>query len=150
MRATGRWNFVALFLLLAAGAGLPVAAQAPAPAVAPEFRTPPRSLITQAIDRSRLAPAPGAVHGEVATAQDLGRRDPAAPVDHIQLVLQRPQERQAAFDAEVVALHQHGNPSFHQWLTPEVIGAEFGPSASDLATLTGFLRVEGFTVNAVG
>ena len=71
-------------------------------------------------------------------------------LEHIQLVLQRPTERQAAFDAEVDALHQVGDPSYHQWLTPEVVGTEFGPSASDIATLTNYLQSEGFTVDNVG
>jgi subtilase family serine protease len=71
-------------------------------------------------------------------------------MEHIQLVLQRTQERQAAFDAQVEALHQRGNPSYHHWLTPETIGTEFGPAASDLATLTGYLQAEGFSVNGVG
>ncbi len=102
------------------------------------------------MDRSRLAATEGAVSGEVATAQDLGARDPSAAMEHMQLILRRPHERQAAFDAEVVALHQRGSPEYHQWLTPETIGAEFGPSAEDIATLTQYLQSEGFTVNSVG
>jgi hypothetical protein len=130
MRVATRWSRAGFWLLAAGSVRLP--------------------LWAQAIDRSRLVPAPGAVHSEVASARDLGPRDPSALLEHMQLVLQRPQERQAALDAEVVALHQPRSPSFHQWLTPEVIGAEFGPSASDLATLTGYLRAEGFTINGVG
>ena len=115
-----------------------------------EFRSSPRSLVTQTIDRGRMVRTRGAVGRVVATAQDLGARDPAATMEHIQLVLQRPQERQAAFDAQVEALHQYGSPNYHQWLTPETVGVEFGPAASDLATLTGYLQAEGFTVNEVG
>ena len=127
-----------------------IAASSQADRVRAEFRTVPRQLITRALDRSRLATTEGAVSGEVATAQDLGARDPSAAMEHMQLVLQRPQERQAAFDSEVVALHQRGNVSYHQWLTPETIGAEFGPSPTDIATLTQYLQSEGFTVNSVG
>jgi hypothetical protein len=107
-------------------------------------------MITQGVDRSRLAATEGAVSGEVATAQDLGACDPSAAMEHMQLILRRPHERQAAFDAEVVALHQRGSPEYHRWLTPETIGAEFGPSAEDIATLTQYLQSEGFTVNSVG
>ena len=132
------------------GAGCGIGRSTAASAVRAEFRTAARPLITQAIDRSRLVATKGAVHREVATAQDLGVRDSSAAMERIHLVLQRPRERQAAFDAEVEALHQPGNPSYHQWLTPEAIGAEFGPSAADIAALTGFLTAEGFTVNRVG
>ncbi len=134
-----------LLLLLVLGLGLPLAAQVAAPQVRPEFRRAARPLITQNIDRNQMVTTAGAMHAEVATAQDLGARDPFARMDHIQLVLQRPQERQAAFDALVDALHQPGNPSYHQWLTPELIGAEFGPSATDLSALTNYLQAEGFT-----
>ena len=144
------WSCVALGWMIALGLCLPAAAQIAAPQIRPEFRTAPRSLITQAIDRSRLAPATGAVNRQALTAQDLGARDPAAPMENIQLVLRRPAERQAAFDALVEALHRPGNPSYHQWLTPELVGTEFGPSAEDLATLTSYLESEGFTVNRVG
>ncbi len=156
MQAARCWAFAVLGLLAVGPLCVPVAAQIAGPQVQrqvqlrPEFRTAPRSLITQAIDRTRLAPTLGAVRREVATAQDLGPHDPTESLEHLQLVLRRPQERQAAFDAEVEALHQPGNPSYHQWLTPEMIGSEFGPSTADIATLTGFLEAEGFTVNNVG
>src|ERR1700752_2914264 len=75
-------------LLIAGGLSLPAPAQTVAAAVRAEFRTTARPLITQTIDRSRLVPTRGAVHREVATAQDLGPRDPSATMDHIQLVLQ--------------------------------------------------------------
>jgi len=148
-----------LGLLAAAGLLLPCiahplaaqtsVAQTPASRVPPDFRTPARSLIDRAIDPTRLVQIAGAVSAEAASAQDLGPRDPSAPLEHMQLILQRPQERQAAFDAAVVALHQHGSSSYHQWLTPQTIGAEFGPSAGDIATLTAYLRSEGFIVNRV-
>jgi hypothetical protein len=147
--AAGRQSFAGLILLLIA-AWLPVAAQTTVHPVRPEFRAAARPLITLTIDRGRLVRTQGAVSKAVATAQDLGVRDPTALMEHIQLVLQRPQERQAAFDAQVEALHQRGSPSYHQWLTPETVGAEFGPAASDLATLTSYLQAEGFTVNEVG
>ena len=145
-----RWIIIALEFVMAGSLYLPVAAQTAVPGLRAEFRTSARSLIMQNLDRSRLATLPGAVRREVSTAQDLGPRDPSALMEHMQLILQRPQERQAAFDAEVDALHRRGDPSYHQWLTPEIIGAEFGPSASDIATLTSYLRSEGFTVNNVG
>jgi hypothetical protein len=146
----GRWAFAALGLLTAAGLGVQGAGQTVGAQVRAEFRTARRPQITQAIDRTRMVAVAGAVHAEVATAQDLGVRDPTAAMEHMQLALRRPQERQAAFDAEVAALHQPGNASYHQWLTPQTIGAEFGPSAQDLATLTAYLQAEGFTVNRVG
>jgi subtilase family serine protease len=65
------------------------------------------------------------------------------------LNLRRPGERQATFDALVDALHQPGSDVFHQWLTGEAIGTEFGPSAADIAVVQQYLEAEGFRINHV-
>src|SRR6202044_1920184 len=88
-----------------------------------QFRTASRSLITQNIDRTQTTAIPGALGGNSFT--DKGEADPTLPMEHVQLLLRRPAERQAAFDAAVEALHTPGSSSYHKWLTPSVIGAEF-------------------------
>ena len=118
--------------------------------VRPEFRIAPRPLVTHAIDRTRLIAAGRVVRPEVRSARDLGPHDPSERLEDIQLALARPAERQAAFDALVASLHRRGDPSYHQWLTPEEIGAQFGPAPEDIAALTQFLTQEGFAVNRVG
>jgi Pro-kumamolisin, activation domain len=117
--------------------------------VSPQFRTAPRSLITQNIDPAQATPIAGAVGTNMASLKDIGEVDGTLPMEHVQLLLRRPAERQAAFDAEVEALHTIGNPDFHKWLTPAVIGSEFGLSDTDIASLTSYLESEGFTVNFV-
>jgi subtilase family serine protease len=139
------------FLLIAMlQSGISAAAQVNPSAVQAEFQTPARSLITESVDETQMIHVAGAVHPDVAQAQDLGPRDDSLPMEHIQLVLRRPQERQTAFDAQVEALHEPGSASYHQWLTPQVVGTEFGPAASDLSALIAYLRSEGFTINGVG
>jgi hypothetical protein len=115
-------------------------------AVAPQFRTAPRSLITEKVDVSRPVTVPGAVRASVASLKDLGASSPSLVMEHMQLVLKRPAERQAAFDAAVDALHTPG-ASYHKWLTPETVGSEFGLSGSDVATIQAYLQGQGFTVN---
>ena len=122
----------------------------PASRVRAEFRIAARRLVTTRVDRTRMTPTRGAVRPSALTAVDLGAVDAATPMEHIQLVLQRTAERQAAFDAEIAALHRPGDASYHQWLTPQEVGAEFGPAPEDIAALTTFLSEEGFTVNHVG
>ena len=118
--------------------------------LAPQFRTAARALITERVDSTKRLAIPGAVHPAAASAQDLGELDGVVPIEHIQLALRRPPERQAALDALVQAQNNPASPSFHQWLTPEQIGTEFGPAASDLAAIRIYLEGEGFTVNAIG
>lgn len=113
------------------------------------FRTAPRSLIHQRIDRSQVTTIPGAPLARISALQDMGEAESTLPMEHIQLLLRRPPERQAALDAEVEALHTPGDPSYHHWLTPAIVGSEFGLSDADIATLTGYLQSEGFTVNFV-
>ncbi len=150
MRICSPSYFRAAAFLAALSALGPLGAQQSEPAAAavrPEYRTAARALVTTSIDRTRLVPTAGAVHSATARATDLGRRDAAAPMEHVQFILRRPAERQAAFDSLVDALHRPGDPSYHQWLTPVAVGSEFGPAPEDLAALTAYLQAEGFTVN---
>lgn len=115
----------------------------------PESPAPARTLISGPVDRARLAKVPGAVHPELHLHTDLGPADDSLPMEHMQLLLRRSPERQAAFDALVKAQQQPGSPSYHQWLTPEQIGAEFGPAPVDVDTIRTYLQGEGFRVNRV-
>ncbi len=40
------------------------------------------------------------------------------------------------------------SPNYHQWLTPAQFKAQFGPSSSDVAKVTGALLAAGFTITA--
>ncbi|HWG18245.1 MAG TPA: hypothetical protein VN678_10305, partial [Acidobacteriaceae bacterium] len=91
----------------------------PGARVRAEFRIAARRLLTARVDRTRMTPTRGAVRPSARTAVDLGAVDAATPMEHMQLVLRRTAERQAAFDAEIAALHRPGDPSYHQWLTPQ-------------------------------
>ena len=124
---------------------LPALGQVPS-----EFRTAPRSLVTGKVDRTKLVPTTGALSRTASNYEDVGRVAATLPVEHVQLLLRRPAERQAAFDAFAESLHTKGSPNFHRWLTPEIVGSEFGPSESDLATVRSYLESEGFTVNYFG
>ncbi len=41
------------------------------------------------------------------------------------------------------------SPHYHQWLTPQQFGSEFGLSSTDLATISSWLQAQGFTVTGV-
>jgi len=41
------------------------------------------------------------------------------------------------------------SPLFHQWLTPEQFGQQFGPADSDLQAVTDWLRSQGFEVTKI-
>src|SRR3569833_4130691 len=65
------------------------------------------------------------------------------------LVLRRSPDMQAAFDAFVESQYDPNSPNFHQWLTPEQVGAQFGPAMSDIATVSSWLASNGLSVDEV-
>ena len=65
------------------------------------------------------------------------------------LVLSRDPAQQAAFDAYVASEYDQNSPNYHQWLTPDQVGEQFGPSQTDILTITNWLTGHGFTVSQV-
>ncbi len=128
-----------LYILLIPGCLSPfLAAQIPA--------TP---LVTRPVDDSKLVALHGTLHKLAQAADDRGPVNPSTPAERLLLILNRPPEREAAFQQLLKGLHTPSSPSYHQWLTPDQIGAQFGPSGSDVDAVTGWLRASGFSVNRV-
>jgi len=82
-------------------------------------------------------------------AFDRGAVADALPLEHMLLSLRRPANKQAALDRYIDALTEPGSPHYHQWLTAEQLGQQFGPSHADLAKVREWLSARGFTVNII-
>lgn len=108
-----------------------------------------QALITGKIDETRLVALAGNVRNEANARDDRGAVGDSVALDHVQLVLERPSAAQTALDAYLQAAQTPGNPSYHQWLTAEQLGEQYGPAASDIATLSAWLTAHGFQVNGV-
>jgi subtilase family serine protease len=63
--------------------------------------------------------------------------------------LQRPADSEAALAAYMDRQQTPGNPDFHNYLTAEQLGAKYGPSSADIATVRGWLEMHGFQVNGI-
>lgn len=61
-----------------------------------------------------------------------------------------PPQNQGALDALLKAQDEAASPDYHHWLTPAEFRAEFGPDAQDTASVTSWLRSEGFTPSISG
>ena len=109
----------------------------------------PRARIVERIDESRLVTLMGNTHPAANARNDLGRVSPGLPMTDMILVLSRSPEQQAAFDKFVAGQYDPNSPDFHQWLTPEQVGENFGPSQTDIATVTNWLTGHGFSVDEV-
>jgi subtilase family serine protease len=108
-----------------------------------------QNLITQPIDSSVRVTLAGNIRPEVTAQNDRGAVAPGLVLDHMQLVLGRSPAQEAALDAFLAALENPQSPDYHQWITPAQFAQRFGPSAQDVATITTWLRSEGFAVNVV-
>jgi hypothetical protein len=130
---------------LALGFALWPAAYAQTPA---DSRAQP--MITAPVNESSLVTLRGNTRPEAKNlANDRGRVDDSLPLDHMQLQLRRPAAQEQALTALIDQLHDPNSPNYHQWLTAAQFGAQFGPAASDISAVTGWLQRQGFTVNSV-
>ncbi|HYL68626.1 MAG TPA: S53 family peptidase [Candidatus Limnocylindria bacterium] len=107
------------------------------------------SRITEAVDEARLVRLPGNTHPLARPEFDQGIAPPDLPMERIMLVLKRSPEQDAA--AEQLAAEQldKSSPNYHHWLTAAEYGQRFGPSDSDIQTITSWLSSHGFEINSV-
>jgi hypothetical protein len=109
----------------------------------------PTVRIVDRIDESNLVTLKGNTHPAANAKNDRGRVSPTLPMTDLILVLRRSPEQQAAFDKFVASQYDSASPDFHKWLTPEQVGENFGPSQTDLATISNWLTGHGFSVDEV-
>lgn len=112
-------------------------------------QTPARSLITGEIDESRLVKLVGNTRSEANARNDRGALPEGYRLEGMMLLLQRAPEREHAFAELINQLNDKSSPNFHKWLNAAEIGERFGLSNQDIATVSGWLKSHGFTVNGV-
>jgi len=129
----------ALAIATAIGASGPAAAQTPAP----------RALLTTPINENQLVRLAGNTRAEASAANDRGLVPDSLPLPHMQLLLKRPPEREAALQSYIAQLHDRTSPNYHRWLGAAEFGRRFGLANQDIALISGWLRAHGFVINAV-
>ncbi len=115
----------------------------------PAQRFAPTVRIVNRIDESSMVTLKGNTHPFANAKNDRGAVSPTLPMTDLILVLSRDPAQQAAFEKFVAGQYDANSPSYHQWLTPDQVGANFGPSQTDIATVTDWLTGHGFAVNEV-
>jgi len=109
----------------------------------------PLQLVTESIDESKLVILHGTVHPLARARYDQGPVPDSFPAQRMLLILNRPAEREASLQQFLRTVHTPGNASYHQWITPEQYGRQFGPANSDVQIATSWLADHGFTVAGV-
>jgi hypothetical protein len=105
-------------------------------------------LITQAVDESQLTTLKGNTHPLARPQYDLGAAPASLPLERMLLVLKRSPEQEYALTKLLDNQQDKGSPSYHQWLTPEEFGKQFGPTDYDMQIIVGWLQAHGFQVAA--
>jgi subtilase family serine protease len=106
--------------------------------------------ITQAIDETQLVRLKGNVHPLARPEFDQGAVPDSTPVARALLLLQRGQEQETALQQLLAEQQVKDSPNFHNWLTPQQFGAQFGPADADIQTVTQWLTGHGFHDVKVG
>jgi subtilase family serine protease len=121
----------------------PMQGQGAAPATAAQ-----RPLITQAVDESQLTTLTGNTHPLARPENDLGTAPASLSMARMLLVLKRSADQETALRKLLDDQQDKASPNYHQWLTPEQYGQQFGPTDTDLQTITAWLQSHGFEVGS--
>src|SRR6202161_1495889 len=129
-------RIVLLFILAVCLATFPIVSSAQAPQAAPR--------ITAAIDARNLTVLHGNVHPLARAESDQGAASEAQALHRMLLLLQRSPEQEATLQQLLSDQQDKVSGRYHEWLTPEQFGTQFGPSDADLQAVTQWLAGQGF------
>ncbi len=135
-------RFSRLFLLPAASLFVPILTWSQA--------VSPQSRITNRVDETVLTTLRGNTHPLAQPQFDRGAAPPDLPMSRMLLVLKRGGAQEAAIKKLLDDQQDLNSPSYHQWLTPDQFGQQFGPSDQDVQTIVLWLRSHGFQIGQVG
>ena len=102
----------------------------------------------------KLYPLAGSLVGAalLAASNTAGAAAPAGTVvpatQPVSFSVYLPLRNTAAMQALLVAQQTKGSPSYHQWLTPAGIAAQFGPTAATMTQTENALKAAGFQITA--
>jgi hypothetical protein len=146
-RNSGFAHGCCMFALLLCGAWNGVWAQS-ASSIVPVADSP-QILITQPVNELQRTVLKGNTHPFARAEFDQGAAPASEPMRRMTLVLQRSARQESALRALLDAQQAKSSPQYHQWLTPEQFGKQFGPSDSDLETVKAWLESHGFQIASV-
>jgi hypothetical protein len=108
-----------------------------------------RARVIERVDMQKLATLRGNVHPLARQEFDQGVAPDDLPMQRMLLVLQRAPEQETSLRQLLDDQQVKSSPRFHQWLTPEQFGQQFGPADSDVQAVTVWLASQGFQVTKV-
>ncbi len=94
-------------------------------------------------------PVQNTVSPRAKSSIDLGAAPASLKLNGLMLQFNMTPAQQVALNQLLADQKNPASPSYHQWLTPQQYGAQFGLSADDIAQVTSWLTEQGFTVTGV-
>ena len=108
-----------------------------------------RPRVGEAVDDARRTTLSGNVHPLARAEFDRGAVADSQPMNRILLLLKRSDEQEAALQDMLAKQQDKSSASFHQWLTPEQFGVQFGPADADIQAVTDWLTRQGFSIGKI-
>src|SRR5579863_10332428 len=121
---------------------IPIAAWPQAPST--------QSRIVDRVNDGALITLRGNTHPLAQPQFDHGAAPPDLPMARMLLVLKRSDAQEATLEKLLDDQQDLNSPSYHQWLTPDAFGQQFGPSDQDMQTVAAWLRSRGFQIGMIG
>ena len=109
----------------------------------------PQARIMRTIDSRQATRIEGGVHPLAQAEFDQGALDPSQMLTHVTMFFSRTAAQQQALDQLLQEQQDPTSAKYHQWLTPEEFGAQFGMAKSDLAKVQDWLVSQGFSIDTV-
>jgi hypothetical protein len=106
--------------------------------------------VTQAVDDTVRVTLKGNVHPLARAEFSRGPVPDNLAMDRILLVLRHSDSQEAALQSLLEAQQDKSSSNYHQWLTPDKFGTQFGLSEADLQVVTDWLNAQGFASVRVG
>jgi hypothetical protein len=108
-----------------------------------------RPRVSEVVDEARRITLNGNVHPLARGEFDRGAVADSLLINRILLLLKRSDEQEAVLQDVLAKQQDKSSPSFHQWLTPEQFGAQFGPADPDIQAVTDWLTRQGFRIGKI-
>jgi hypothetical protein len=107
------------------------------------------ALITGPIDNTVRTILPNNVHPLAQPQYDQGEVPESLALHRMLLVLKRSDQQEAALRNLIENQQNKKSSLYHQWVTPEQIGNQFGLVDSDLSAVVAWLQANGFAIDSI-
>ena len=105
--------------------------------------------IVEPIDNAKRTVLTGNTYYLAQARFDAGAAPASLPMQRMLMLLRRSPQQESALEQLMQDQQNSASPNYHNWLTPQQFGAQFGPATQDIQTVVAWLESQGFTVNRV-